>query len=165
MRAVSAPSPVAPVYEKLYPLGKQKLSVSLKLVSSKMALRHARLLLRQTAPADRSSGRGGFGTTCETQHRPDRYPLLMMPQATAAYGPRAVKLHLSAGKLVLHWGVEGGQGYEGGWRLPTDSCRPEGTMVYKNRALQTPWRSGHDPHAREPTWPPSGCSHLCQSRL
>ena len=29
---------------------------------------------------------------------------------------------------------------QGGWRLPGDSCRPEGTVIYKNRALQTPWR-------------------------
>ena len=42
------------------------------------------------------------------------------------------------GKLLLHWGVEGGQGYEGGWRLPGDDTRPPGTRSYKNRALQTP---------------------------
>ena len=42
------------------------------------------------------------------------------------------------GNLLLHWGVEGGQGYEGGWRLPGDDARPAGTRSYKNRALQTP---------------------------
>ncbi len=45
-----------------------------------------------------------------------------------------------AGKLILHWGVEGGVNYEGGWRLPGGPCRPEGTVEYKKRALQTPFR-------------------------
>ncbi len=45
----------------------------------------------------------------------------------------------SQGKLLLHWGVEGGRKYKGGWRLPGDSCRPDGTVQYKNRALQTPF--------------------------
>ena len=53
-------------------------------------------------------------------------------------------LHLSTnlpGKLVLHWGVEGGQSSsKAGWVLPPDSCRPEGTVAYKKRALQTPWK-------------------------
>ncbi len=44
------------------------------------------------------------------------------------------------GRLLLHWGVEGGNGYKGGWRLPDERCRPEGTVMYKNRALQTPFR-------------------------
>ncbi|KAL4422809.1 hypothetical protein ABPG75_009006 [Micractinium tetrahymenae] len=44
------------------------------------------------------------------------------------------------GRLLLHWGVEGGKGYKGGWRLPDERCRPEGTVMYKNRALQTPFR-------------------------
>ena len=42
------------------------------------------------------------------------------------------------GRLLLHWGVEGGAGYEGGWRLPGDGARPPSTVAYKNRALQTP---------------------------
>ena len=45
------------------------------------------------------------------------------------------------GKLVLHWGVEGGaQSKNNGWVLPPDSCRPEGTVQYKKRALQTPFK-------------------------
>ena len=47
---------------------------------------------------------------------------------------------IAAGKLVLHWGVEGGKNYKGGWRLPGESVRPEGTLVYKKRALQSPWQ-------------------------
>jgi alpha-glucan,water dikinase len=53
-------------------------------------------------------------------------------------------VHLStnvqAGRLLLHWGVEGGPNYRGGWRLPGGACRPEGTVQYKDRALQTPFR-------------------------
>ncbi len=45
---------------------------------------------------------------------------------------------LQAGRLLLHWGVEGGKDYKGGWRLP--DSRPEGTVQYKDRALQSPWR-------------------------
>lgn len=45
------------------------------------------------------------------------------------------------GRLLLHWGVEGGRGYKGGWRLPAEHCRPEGTLMYKQRALQTPFHS------------------------
>jgi alpha-glucan,water dikinase len=47
----------------------------------------------------------------------------------------------ASGKLLLHWGVEGGRGYKGGWRLPGRSSRPEGTVEYKKRALQTPFTS------------------------
>jgi hypothetical protein len=47
---------------------------------------------------------------------------------------------LEAGRLLLHWGVEGGKDYKGGWRLPAEDCRPEGTRQYKDRALQTPFR-------------------------
>jgi alpha-glucan,water dikinase len=47
---------------------------------------------------------------------------------------------LQAGALLLHWGVEGGRDYKGGWRLPSGpGCQPPGTRAYKNRALQTPW--------------------------
>ena len=46
------------------------------------------------------------------------------------------------GKLLLHWGVEGGADYKGGWRLPRTDVWPEGTVQYKDRALQTPWRCG-----------------------
>lgn len=45
------------------------------------------------------------------------------------------------GKLVLHWGVEGGnEPHKAGWALPPDNLRPEGTVQYKKRALQTPWK-------------------------
>lgn len=40
-------------------------------------------------------------------------------------------------QLILHWGLVGGKGYKGGWRLPEKHSRPEGTVQYKNRALQT----------------------------
>ena len=51
-----------------------------------------------------------------------------------------VESDLSAGRLLLHWGVEGGRDYKGGWRLPGDACRPEGTHNHKDRALQTPFK-------------------------
>ena len=44
------------------------------------------------------------------------------------------------GKLLLHWGVEGGEGYKAGWRLPGEASWPDGTVKYKDRALQTPFR-------------------------
>lgn len=49
---------------------------------------------------------------------------------------------LEAGRLLLHWGLEGGKDYKGGWRLPEEHIRPEGTRQYKDRALQTPFRWG-----------------------
>jgi alpha-glucan, water dikinase len=49
--------------------------------------------------------------------------------------------HDHPGRMLLHWGVEGGRDYKGGWRLPGGSVRPEGTVSYKDRALQTPFRS------------------------
>ena len=61
---------------------------------------------------------------------------------TSAEGKQHVTVSTNrSGKLLLHWGVEGGKGYKGGWRLPGDKCRPEGTLVYKQRALQTPFRT------------------------
>lgn len=29
------------------------------------------------------------------------------------------------GRILLHWGVEGGQGFKGGWRLPDKESRPD----------------------------------------
>ena len=45
------------------------------------------------------------------------------------------------GDLVLHWGVEGclGPAETAGWGLPDRKVWPSGTVVYKNRALQSPW--------------------------
>ena len=48
------------------------------------------------------------------------------------------------GRLLLHWGVIGGQDYKTGWRLPGETARPQGTVAYKNRALQTPFRQASD---------------------
>lgn len=42
--------------------------------------------------------------------------------------------------LILHWGLVGGKNYKGGWRLPGKKSRPEGTVQYKNRALQTTFK-------------------------
>ncbi len=50
-----------------------------------------------------------------------------------------VSTHLQGGRLLLHWGVEGGKDYKGGWRLPGQACRPPGTSQYKDRALQSPF--------------------------
>jgi hypothetical protein len=56
-------------------------------------------------------------------------------------GDQVVTLHTTLpGRLLLHWGVEGGADYKGGWRLPGQHVWPEGTVQYKDRALQTPWR-------------------------
>lgn len=46
------------------------------------------------------------------------------------------------GRLLLHWGVEGGASSKTGWRLPSAASRPEGTAEYKKRALQTPFVPG-----------------------
>ncbi|KAK9809702.1 hypothetical protein WJX73_007079 [Symbiochloris irregularis] len=58
-------------------------------------------------------------------------------------GDQVITLRTSVpGKLVLHWGVEGGDfSHKSGWVLPPDSCRPEGTVQYKKRALQTPFKN------------------------
>lgn len=47
---------------------------------------------------------------------------------------------LQAGRPLLHWGVEGGKDYKSGWRLPPGPCQPEGTVQYKDRALQSPMK-------------------------
>lgn len=52
----------------------------------------------------------------------------------------SIESDVQAGRLLLHWGVEGGKDYKGGWRLPGAGARPEGTVQYKDRALQTPFR-------------------------
>jgi alpha-glucan,water dikinase len=54
----------------------------------------------------------------------------------------SISTDVEAGRLLLHWGVEGGKDYKGGWRLPAGACRPDGTQQYKDRALQTPFRWG-----------------------
>jgi alpha-glucan,water dikinase len=51
-----------------------------------------------------------------------------------------VTCDLEAGRLLLHWGVEGGKDYKGGWRLPAEKFWPDGTRQYKDRALQTPFK-------------------------
>lgn len=57
-------------------------------------------------------------------------------------GTQVIRLitNLEAGRLLLHWGVEGGKDYKGGWRLPAGASRPDGTKQYKDRALQTPFK-------------------------
>jgi hypothetical protein len=52
----------------------------------------------------------------------------------------SIETDLQAGRLLLHWGVEGGKDYKGGWRLPGAAARPDGTTQYKERALQSPFR-------------------------
>ncbi|CAG9462085.1 unnamed protein product [Pedinophyceae sp. YPF-701] len=55
-------------------------------------------------------------------------------------GTQVIELETTLnGRLLLHWGVAGGPGYKGGWRLPPENVQPEGTVSYKERALQTPW--------------------------
>ena len=73
----------------------------------------------------------------------------------AAFGTNfadgAQRIELSThvpGRLLLHWGVEGGPGYHGGWRLPPDYCWPPGTYNYKLRALQTPFPAERDAEGR-----------------
>lgn len=61
----------------------------------------------------------------------------------AADGDQIITVATSLpGRLLLHWGVEGGAGYKGGWRLPAERCRPPGSIQYKQRALQTPFSPG-----------------------
>ncbi|GIL61955.1 hypothetical protein Vafri_16315 [Volvox africanus] len=60
----------------------------------------------------------------------------------------SIESDVQAGRLLLHWGVEGGKNYKGGWRLPGASARPEGTVQYKDRALQTPFRLDTNGRAR-----------------
>ncbi|EFJ44707.1 hypothetical protein VOLCADRAFT_118653, partial [Volvox carteri f. nagariensis] len=60
----------------------------------------------------------------------------------------SIESDVQAGRLLLHWGVEGGKDYKGGWRLPGASARPEGTVQYKDRALQTPFRLDTNGRAR-----------------
>jgi alpha-glucan,water dikinase len=50
-----------------------------------------------------------------------------------------VRTDVAAAAPLLHWGVEGGRDYKGGWRLPGGGVRPPGTRQYKDRALQTPF--------------------------
>jgi len=59
----------------------------------------------------------------------------------APSGDQAVRLvtDVPAAAPLLHWGVEGGRDYKGGWRLPGSGARPPGTRQYKDRALQTPF--------------------------
>ena len=55
----------------------------------------------------------------------------------------------------------GGLDYQGGWRLPGEEARPQGTVAYQSRALQTPFRC-------TPRTPPPGllpcCSLHCTCR-
>ena len=66
-----------------------------------------------------------------------------LPQVALEEEGDSQRVRLSStlpGRLLLHWGVEGGADYQGGWRLPGTNAWPEGTVRYKDRALQTPWK-------------------------
>ncbi|GAX78330.1 hypothetical protein CEUSTIGMA_g5772.t1 [Chlamydomonas eustigma] len=71
---------------------------------------------------------------------------IQMTVETSESGGQTIRAvtNLQAGRLLLHWGVEGGKDYKGGWRLPGSQHRPEGTVQYKDRALQTPWKTRAD---------------------
>ncbi|KAI5679233.1 hypothetical protein M9H77_10183 [Catharanthus roseus] len=58
-------------------------------------------------------------------------------RAPTPSSPRVVDITVtsSSSNLLLHWGAI--QSSKGNWVLP--SCRPDGTKVYKNRALRTPF--------------------------
>jgi hypothetical protein len=60
----------------------------------------------------------------------------------AASGAQTVYIDTDypSANLILHWGVQGGRNYKGGWRLP--DARPKNTIQYKDRALQTSFRYG-----------------------
>jgi hypothetical protein len=68
------------------------------------------------------------------------HPQVVVSQHNDGAQVLEITTDLEAGRLLLHWGVEGGKNYQGGWRLPGESCRPEGSVQYKDRALQTPFR-------------------------
>ncbi len=65
-----------------------------------------------------------------------------MTVAQAPDGEQTIRVvtPLQVGRLLLHWGVEGGKDYKGGWRLPGSAYRPPGTTQYKDRALQSPFQ-------------------------
>lgn len=58
----------------------------------------------------------------------------------AANGDQTVYIETDypSANLILHWGVQGGRSYTGGWRLPDH--RPKDTIQYKDRALQTSFK-------------------------
>ena len=60
----------------------------------------------------------------------------------AANGDQTVYIETDypSANLILHWGVQGGRSYTGGWRLPDH--RPKDTIQYKDRALQTSFKCG-----------------------
>lgn len=66
----------------------------------------------------------------------------------AANGDQRVHLQTDhpSQNLILHWGVQGGKNYKGGWRLPGQ--RPPQTVQYKERALQTSWQCALLPWCR-----------------
>lgn len=76
----------------------------------------------------------------QTPHSRDAYHLQITVSQDGIDQIIDINTTLEAGRLLLHWGVEGGKDYKGGWRLPDGACRPEGTQQYKDRALQTPFR-------------------------
>ncbi len=70
-------------------------------------------------------------------------PLLIPQVRVTEHSDGSQTIHVTTGqqgaRLLLHWGVEGGKDYKGGWRLPGAAFRPPGTQQYKDRALQSPF--------------------------
>ena len=83
-----------------------------------------------------------------------------LPQVALEEEGDSQRVRLSStlpGRLLLHWGVEGGAEYKGGWRLPGTGAWPEGTVRYKDRALQTPWKCALLPHYAIPSYSSCYC--------
>ncbi|XP_068462871.1 alpha-glucan water dikinase, chloroplastic isoform X2 [Phaseolus vulgaris] len=100
-----------------------------------------------TNPASELSGRFILGGNIELQ-------VSVSSAQPGAATQVDIKVSYSSGSLLLHWGVVCDQ--PGKWVLP--SRRPEGTKVYKNKALRTPFMKAdsesflrieiHDPAAQ-----------------
>lgn len=71
----------------------------------------------------------------------------MTCQVIGQQGGKTIQLRTNyPGKLLLHWGVQGGNKNkkQTGWWLPSEHAWPEDTCRYKKRALQTPWKKEGD---------------------
>ncbi|KAK9862667.1 hypothetical protein WJX84_011161 [Apatococcus fuscideae] len=105
-----------------------------------------RPLVRGQAPRELNchAGRSCPGRFSSGALRTRRH--IVVHAAAASSASKTFKRQYPLGKQnQLEVEVEQGEAgdqkdYQGGWRLPGSTARPDGTTQYKDRALQTPWR-------------------------
>jgi len=103
------------------------------------------LTLTAAPEQEMSAAPGSMGSGSRQVHQFELRDAALWVEVESTGDGSPPRVHFSSdypGELVLHWGVCVQRGGGDVWELPPAGCRPASTVVYKNRAVQSPWVRG-----------------------